>query len=222
MAGILLFSVFVVATCGLVYELIAGALASYLLGDTVLQFSRVIGIYLFSMGTGSYSSRWIRKSLASNFVRIELLIGLFGGLSAALLFILFEWPESFSALLYLVVSIIGALVGLEIPIVLRLIEKEFHFKDAVSRVLAADYLGALIASFVFPLVMVPCLGLVRSSLLSGMLNTVVALWSAYFLKIPADHFRRLRAAGVAIFVGLLLAFIYSEPVMKALAPLSFN
>ncbi|HBY35694.1 MAG TPA: polyamine aminopropyltransferase, partial [Delftia acidovorans] len=35
----LLVSVFVIAACGLLYELAAGALASYLLGDSVLQFS---------------------------------------------------------------------------------------------------------------------------------------------------------------------------------------
>ena len=46
----LLGSVFVIAACGLVYELAAGALASYLLGDSVLQFSTVIGVYLFAMG----------------------------------------------------------------------------------------------------------------------------------------------------------------------------
>jgi predicted membrane-bound spermidine synthase len=49
----LLFSVFVIASCGLVYELIAGALASYLLGDSVTQFSTIIGTYLFAMGIGS-------------------------------------------------------------------------------------------------------------------------------------------------------------------------
>ena len=50
---LLLASVFVIAACGLVYELAAGALASYLLGDSVLQFSTVIGAYLFAMGLGS-------------------------------------------------------------------------------------------------------------------------------------------------------------------------
>ena len=49
----LLASVFVVAACGLLYELAAGALASYLLGDSVLQFSTIIGTYLFAMGIGS-------------------------------------------------------------------------------------------------------------------------------------------------------------------------
>ena len=35
---LLLVSVFIIATCGLMYELIAGTLASYLLGDSVTQF----------------------------------------------------------------------------------------------------------------------------------------------------------------------------------------
>ena len=82
----LLASVFVVAACGLVYELAAGALASYLLGDSVLQFSTVIGTYLFAMGIGSWLSRFLERQLVAHFLRIELLVGLIGGLLPAALF----------------------------------------------------------------------------------------------------------------------------------------
>ena len=68
----LLVSVFVVAACGLVYELAAGALASYLLGDSVLQFSTVIGCYLFAMGIGSWLSRFVERQLIAQFLRIEI------------------------------------------------------------------------------------------------------------------------------------------------------
>src|SRR5207248_9167457 len=84
----LLASVFVIAACGLVYELAAGALASYLLGDSVLQFSTVIGTYLFAMGVGSWLSRFIERQLVAQFLRIELLVGLVGGLIPAGLFAL--------------------------------------------------------------------------------------------------------------------------------------
>src|SRR5687767_2212004 len=87
---LLLISVFVVATCGLVYELIAGTLASYLLGDSVTQFSTIIGTYLFAMGIGSYLSRFFKSDLLSWFIRIELLVGLIGGFAAAVLFLVFE------------------------------------------------------------------------------------------------------------------------------------
>ena len=87
----LLLSVFIVASCGLAYELIAGALSSYLLGDSVMQFSTVIGTYLFAMGIGSWLSRFIERNLIARFVQIELMVGVLGGFSAAGLFFLFVW-----------------------------------------------------------------------------------------------------------------------------------
>ena len=92
---LLLFSVFVIATCGLVYELVAGALASYLLGDSVKQFSFIIGVYLFSMGVGSYFAKFIQKNLLERFVEIEILVGLIGGISSVILFLLFNTVHHF-------------------------------------------------------------------------------------------------------------------------------
>ena len=51
---LLLLSVLVIATCGLVYELVAGTLASYVLGDSVTQFSTCIGVYLCALGVGAW------------------------------------------------------------------------------------------------------------------------------------------------------------------------
>src|SRR6266498_2333877 len=97
----LLASVFVVAACGLVYELAAGALASYVLGDSVLQFSTVIGTYLFAMGAGSWLSRFFERQLPAHFLRIELLVALAGGFLPTLLFIANAYqPSGFRALLY--------------------------------------------------------------------------------------------------------------------------
>src|SRR5262245_17552642 len=117
----LLVSVFVVAACGLVYELAAGALASYLLGDSVLQFSTVIGSYLFAMGIGSWLSRYIEEQLPAQFLRIELLVALVGGMLPAVLFIVHAYaPGGFRPLLYGMVLLVGTLVGLEIPLVMRI------------------------------------------------------------------------------------------------------
>ncbi len=55
-------TVLVVATCGLVYELVAGTLASYVLGDSVTQFSTVIGVYLSALGLGSSRAASWRSS----------------------------------------------------------------------------------------------------------------------------------------------------------------
>src|SRR5919107_1027510 len=102
---LLLFSVFVVATCGLIYELVAGTLASYLLGDSVTQFSTIIGVYLFSMGIGSYLSKFFNRNLVAWFIQIEVLVALVGGFSSTLLFMLFDRVESFRLVLYLLVML---------------------------------------------------------------------------------------------------------------------
>ena len=170
---LLLTAVFVIATCGLIYELVAGTLASYLLGDSVMQFSTIIGVYLFSMGIGSFLSSWFDKSLLSWFIRIELLVGLIGGFSAATLFVCFPLASGFRFILYGFVVITGILVGLEIPLLMRILKDRVEFKDLVSRVFTFDYIGALLASLIFPLLLVPHLGLIRTSLFFGMLNVAV-------------------------------------------------
>ena len=96
----MLFSVFVVAACGLLYELAAAALASYLLGDSVLQFSTIIGTYLFAMGIGSWLSRYLVRELPAHFLRIELMVALVGGALPAVLSIVNAYaPSSFQLLL---------------------------------------------------------------------------------------------------------------------------
>ena len=171
-----------IAACGLIYELIAGTLASYLLGDSVLQFSTIIGCYLFAMGIGSALSRYIDRGLAYRFVWIELLLGVIGGFSSALLFLAFAYTQGFQLLMYALVIVIGVLVGLEIPLLMRIIRDRYHFRDVVAHVLTFDYLGALGASLLFPILLVPYLGLVRSAMLFGIINVVVALWSTFLVR----------------------------------------
>jgi len=203
----LLASVFVVASCGLAYELIAGALASYVLGDSVTQFSTVIGTYLFAMGVGSWLSKYVVRDLVGRFVRIEIIIGVLGGFSAALLYFMFVWaPEPFKLALYLIVFLIGMLVGLEIPLIMRILKRDVAFKDLVSQVLTFDYLGALAVSILFPVLLVPHLGLVRSALLFGLLNVAVALWAMWLFRAQLPAIAWLRGQGVAAFALLAVAF----------------
>src|SRR3954466_12409051 len=88
-AAALYLNVFIVAICGLIYELLAGTLGSYLIGDSVTQFSLVIGLYLSAMGIGAWLSRPLDGTLARRFVDVELAVALIGGLSAPILFMTF-------------------------------------------------------------------------------------------------------------------------------------
>jgi spermidine synthase len=202
MAVVLFLSVLLIAACGLIYELIAGTLASYLLGDSVLQFSTVIGTYLFAMGLGSAASRYVGGSLVARFVQIELMVGVVGGFSSSILFLAFAYTHAFRLALYLLVIAIGVLVGLEIPLLMRILEGRFKFRDLISHVLTFDYLGALAASLAFPIWLVPKLGLVRAAILFGIINAGVALWSTFLFKDQLPFRFALRAGCVAVLLLL--------------------
>ena len=202
MAPALLTAVLLIATCGLVYELVAGALASYLLGDSVTQFSTVIGAYLFAMGIGSWMSRYIAGSPVRQFVVVQILIAFVGGLSSTVLFLAFGWTDVFRPILYTLVVMVGTLVGLEIPLLMRILRDRFEFKDVVAHVLTFDYLGALIASVLFPTLLVPQLGLVRSAMFFGLVNGAVALWTLYLFRDAVPRRRSLMATTIAVMVVL--------------------
>ena len=193
-SGVLLIAVFAIATCGIVYELLASTIASYLLGDSVTQFSTIIGVYLFSMGVGSYASRYFQRELIARFIEVEILVGLIGGLSSPVLFLAFSETAAFRLVLYGWVTATGVLVGLEIPFLLRILKDQFPLDDLVSRVLSLDYLGALAASLLFPLWLVPRVGLMRSSFVFGALNVAVAVWTCHVFR---RHHRRPRLTAQA-------------------------
>src|SRR5580692_3042312 len=224
MPVVLFLSVLLIAACGLIYELIAGTLASYLLGDSVLQFSTVIGTYLFAMGLGSAASRYLGTSkpsergtsaLVARFVQIELMVGLVGGFSSSLLFLAFAYTHSFELALYLLVIAIGILVGLEMALLMRILEGRFQFRDLISHVLTFDYLGALAASIAFPLWLVPKLGLVRAAILFGIINAAVALWSTFIFKDELRSRWTLRAMCVAVLLALGAGMFASNWISSA-------
>src|SRR5882757_5415914 len=215
MSFALFLSVFLIAACGLIYELIAGTLASYLLGDSVFQFSTIIGCYLFAMGIGSYLSKFLNCGLVARFVYIELMVGLVGGFSSSLLFLAFAYTEAFRLILYVVVILVGTLVGLEIPLLMRILKERFQFHDLVSHVLTFDYLGALGASLLFPILLVPKLGLVRSALLFGIFNAAVALWSTYLFREQLGRGFGLRAGCLAVLALLGTGTVFADRISSA-------
>ena len=200
----LLAATFAVAVAGLVYELIAGAVSSYLLGDSVTQFSLVIGIFMTSMGIGAWASRFVTNAEAG-FTMSQVLLGVVGGFSAPVLFLSYGWLEGMQGILFALVIAIGALSGLEIPLITRILQARRAMDHTLSSVLTADYAGALVAAVLFPLVIVPQLGLMAASLTFGMLNLLVAGVSVWLFRDRIGWgLRGLWAAGLAAcVVGLV-------------------
>lgn len=220
--ALLLISVFVVATCGLIYELVAGTLASYLLGDSVTQFSTIIGLYLFSMGIGSWISKYFDKHILFWFIQIEILVGIVGGTSSSILYLVFESVASFRIVLYSLVAMTGILVGLEIPLLMRILKDRYEFKDLVSKVFTFDYIGALLASIVFPLLLIPYLGLIRTSFLFGILNIGIALIVCLAFEKEIRRAIYLKTASVVCLMALLVGFVLANNITSYAESLGYN
>jgi spermidine synthase len=204
---VLLASTIVIATCGLIYELLTGTISSYLLGDSVYQFSLVIGLFMAAIGLGSYLSRFIGEQLLEAFIVVQLFIALPRGTSALVLFHAFSVFDNYTAFLLLELVLIGALVGVEIPLVIRILQEHQVLKVNVSNVLTLDYIGALFASLLFLLVLVTQLGLIRTSVLFGMMNVVVAALAVWTFRAQLSRLVSLSVGLSACMLILLSAFV---------------
>ncbi|MEL7348586.1 MAG: polyamine aminopropyltransferase [Pseudomonadota bacterium] len=207
----LLAATFVVAVAGLVYELIAGAVASYLLGDSITQFSLVIGVFMSAMGLGAWASRHV-DDLEHGFATSQIMLGLIGGFSAPLLFLSYGWLDALGPVLFGTVIAIGALSGLEIPLITRILQREGALRTTLSNVLTADYAGALAAAVLFPLLIVPQMGLMAASLFFGVLNLAVAALSLWLFRDRIGWVLRLLWA--ASLAACLAGFALSERLVS--------
>jgi len=172
---VLLFSIFVVSLCAIIYELVLGSLASYLLGNPVAQYSITIGFFLSSMGLGSFLSRYVTKNLVRTFIYIEFLLGLVGGFSVLLLNYIYSITPLYFVYHVLFLVLIGTLVGMEIPILTRILREYGSLKSVISNVLSIDYIGGLAGSLLFPLILFPLVGRFATCAITGIANIVVAI-----------------------------------------------
>lgn len=216
----------VIATTGLAYELTLGALASYYLGDTVTVFSLVVGGYLSALGLGAYLSRFVGERLAVVFVDVQLSVSILGGLSVPLAMLCFAFTAYFPVFLFGLVLALGTLVGIELPLLLRLLEERLSFRELVAKGLGVDYVGALLGSVGFSLLLLPGLGLLRTALLLGALDACSAFASCLLLRgehpESAAAFAGRRVAAVALCVALGIAGVFAPRLTEAIDSATFR
>jgi len=204
--------VFMVAACGLVYELALIALGSYLMGDSIRQTAIVLGIFVFSMGIGSLLTKHRTNRPITTFVAIECALGLLGGLSVLLLYASFAWLHLYMPSLVLIAFLIGALIGAELPLLATLFDGIRHRStgETVADLFALDYVGALLGGLAFPFLLLPTVGLLTGTMLVGVVNVLCALALA-LVVFRHDLTRRTRntiVAGTLAVLALLGAGIW--------------
>jgi len=209
--GVLLISILVVALCGIVYELIIATVSSYLLGNSVYQFSLTIGFFMFAMGVGSQISKYFNDQYIRNFIYIEIAIALIGGICSMLLFMAFPFARVlYELIMYSLILTIGALVGMEIPILTTLLAKKESIQDSIANVMSLDYLGALIGSVAFPLLLLPSLGLVPASFAIGLINIFVAIVNIVVFKNRLKNYKTILYLSLSVLLLLIIFIFYGS------------
>jgi len=209
---------FMLAFCSIVYELLLGQTLSAFLGNTVLRYSVTIGLYMFSMGIGALlaGERILARPVLS-LQYLEIALAVLGGVSVPLVFFidLLDAPVwLLSIVAHLLIIVIGVLTGLETPL---LIEIRAEAKNAASRILGVDYIGAFVGTVAFALWFFPKLGIFATAIFTASINALVGLLLPLYV-------RRYQEAGIsqpllfvqaAILVGLVLVFLNYPTIEEA-------
>lgn len=219
-------AIFVAGLCSIIYELLVSTTATYFLGDGVRQFSLIVGVYLFSMGVGAYMAKYFAEKPLRNFIYVEYLLGIIGGISVPLLYFLFTSISisAFQLSCLGIIFFIGFLTGLEIPLLTFSIQSD-DLKEDLSLVLSLDYVGGLVATLLFPFFILPFVGLFYASLVFGLVNILLGLMLSFMFF--RDHIRSHIAGllGAAFTIGLVmlggqLLQVWEQKIYKS--PIIYN
>lgn len=177
----------VLSFCSIVYELLLAQSMAATLGNTFLRYNVTIGLYLASLGGGALlCSRRKAGDLVLRLIEVEVALAFLGALSPLL--ILFWDAAMFKALPrpgywlmaygfdHGLVVLVGLFSGFELPLLMRL------GGDKANEVLAVDYGGTLLGALLFPLCLLPGLGVLQAAALTGLLNALCALYLLLFVR----------------------------------------
>lgn len=204
-SNILKLALFATGLSGIVAEYVLSTLATYFLGDSVFQWTMIVSIMLFSMGLGSRISRYISGDLLQRFIYIEFTLSLITAFVSVMTYLSSAYYGDNTIIIYGLSILVGLLIGMEIPLVMRLNDEHEELKINVSSVMEKDYYGSLLGGVFFAFIGLPYLGLTYTPFILGSINFLVACLLIYILwkSINAKYKTRLLVmiTGVAIIIG---------------------
>jgi len=183
----LLFFTLIIAICWILYELMIWTLSSYLIWDSVKQFSFTIGFFMSGMWIWAYLSRFLEENAIKNFLKVEIILSILWASSVILLkyaYILLSNNDlSFQFIYFFLTICLGSLVWIEIPLVATLYKQlKIKTKSIISDIFTFDYIWGLLASLLFPLILLPFLWLYNISIFIWSLNLLVAFLYLNYIR----------------------------------------
>jgi len=208
-------ALFATGISGIVAEYILSTLASYFIGNAILQFTLIVSIMLFSMGLGSRISKLFNKNLVFYFVLIELILSVLVSFVAIISYLVYGFTDTSWIVIYLLSIIVGLLIGLEIPFATRINNEFEELRLNISSILENDYYGSLIGGLFFAFVGLPYLGLTYTPFVLGIINLTVSFWMFYTLKdyILPKHKKLLKSLYIVVSLSIILGIYFAKPII---------
>lgn len=200
-------TIFVMGGCGLAYEYTFSKIASDLMGNSVRQWAVVIAVMLFCMGMGAEIQRFIpQRKVVTALLMSQILLALLGGFGPMMTLGAFaHFPYYFALVHYCIISVIGILIGFEIPLITRLNENyTADIKTNLASVLKMDYIGALLGALIWVFILPKFFNLHQIAYILGGLSILTALLCWVFFKDQVKNAQLLFMA--LIFSGLALGY----------------
>jgi len=215
-SNILRIAVFATGLSGIVAEYILSTLATYFIGDSVMQWTMIMSVMLFAMGLGSRISKSIKTNLLEKIIFIEFLLSFLVAFSSLVAYTISAWSVYTGIVIYGMSILIGLMIGMEIPLVVRLNEEFQSLRANISAVLEYDYYGSLLGGVFFAFVGLPYLGLTYTPIVLGLVNFSVAiglfiiLWKKIEFKLKV----RITTSASILAVILISAFFFAQPIIR--------
>lgn len=209
-------ALFATGISGIVAEYILSTLASYFIGNAIMQFTLIVSIMLFAMGLGSRLSKSLTKNVVVYFIVTELVLSVLVSFSAIVSYLIYGFTDISWLVIYLLSILVGILIGLEIPLATRINNDFEELRVNISNILEKDYYGSLIGGLFFAFIGLPYLGLTYTPFILGLLNLGVSFWLFIVLKdvIPLKAKKILSYIYMLVTILIIGGLYFAQPIVK--------
>lgn len=209
-------AIFATGFSGVVAEYILSTLATYFLGDSIFQWIMIVSLMLFSMGLGSRVSKMFEKNLLKSFLFTEFTLSLLVSFAPLLVYTASAYTQAIGILIYALAILVGLLIGMEIPLVIRINDDYEQLRFNISNIMENDYYGSLLGGVFFAFIGLPFLGLIYTPFILGFVNFSVSIIVLFFLwELLKKGERKIMAViSVGIAFLLLVGVFVTDPIIR--------
>ncbi|UYL10472.1 hypothetical protein B9G69_007765 [Bdellovibrio sp. SKB1291214] len=212
--------------CGFAYQSLMAKTFAVFIQEEIIGFCLSSALFIYGIGLGSKKSSDAKDPLVG-LLKIELILMLLGAVAPMMVTYLFfipslelinfdgiQLPPGPLMMIFVLITgtismLLGYLTGFETPLLFRLREDKENQKH-LNHILAFSYFGALVASILVPLVLIPKLEIYGTAILIALLSGSICVYLTTQSQRSATY---LKLVGTGILMVMLYAFV-QEPLQQ--------